>query len=188
MCMLPFLTWWVGMVKKLNSEIFLVKVGRVAPEILSHLWDVIVSVFGSRYVVGASLPIPEYGYLPRRNQYSAGAILDKLPRERGGHVLGVADLDFLVPGLNCVFGLAGPMRGRGVIALPRLREGFYGKHESLALFVTVTAKEAIHELGHAHGLDHCGNRDCVMSFSNSLLDTDRKRQGFCTTCTGKLQL
>jgi archaemetzincin len=29
-------------------------------------------------------------------------------------------------------------------------------------------KEAVHELGHAFGLNHCENIECVMHFSNSL--------------------
>jgi archaemetzincin len=47
-------------------------------------------------------------------------------------------------------------------------------------------KEAIHELGHSYGLAHCSRPKCVMFFSNSLQDTDRKRSAFCVDCRMKL--
>ena len=36
------------------------------------------------------------------------------------------------------------------------------------------ATEAIHELGHTFGLRHCSRPSCVMWFSNTLAETDRK--------------
>ena len=43
-------------------------------------------------------------------------------------------------------------------------------------------KEAVHELGHTLGLAHCPNAKCVMHFSNSLADTDRKGSVLCPVC------
>ena len=169
------------------AKILLVVIGSIAPEILTYLHHVIESAFDCHCVAGASLPIPEYAYVPQRRQYSARAILESLERGRDSHVLGVVDLDLFVPELNFVFGLADPAGKHAVIALPRLREGFYGSRENSSLFLERTAKEAIHELGHVYGLGHCRNRGCVMSFSNSLLDTDRRSRRFCTRCMSKLQ-
>ncbi|GAQ78097.1 hypothetical protein KFL_000080010 [Klebsormidium nitens] len=39
--------------------------------------------------------------------------------------------------------------------------------------------EAVHELGHVFGVAHCARRDCVMWFSNTLSETDRKGASFC---------
>jgi archaemetzincin len=178
-----------NMTRAHHAEILLLEIGKVAPEILNQLRPVIESTFGCRCITGAPLLLmPDYACVPRRNQYAAGAILERLPRDPERRALGVVDLDLFVPELNFVFGLADPNRGRAVIALPRLRESFYGGRENQALFLERTAKEAIHELGHTYGLGHCRNRDCVMSFSNSLLDTDRKSQRFCKRCTRKLQV
>jgi len=73
-----------------------------------------------------------------------------------------------------------------VIALPRLRQSFYDLPEDEALFHQRAVKEAVHELGHTYGLGHCRNPHCVMSFSNSLLDVDRKERDFCFPCRRKL--
>ncbi|HEY4491753.1 MAG TPA: archemetzincin, partial [Acidobacteriota bacterium] len=48
-------------------------------------------------------------------------------------------------------------------------------------------KEAIHELGHAFGLIHCHQFDCVMHFSNSVEQIDLKRNTFCAECAVAFQ-
>jgi archaemetzincin len=45
----------------------------------------------------------------------------------------------------------------------------------------------VHELGHVFGLEHCPDPECVMHFSNSLLDTDRKSTSFCSQCRARWQ-
>ncbi len=81
-----------------------------------------------------------------------------------------------------VFGLADQASRRAIIALPRLRQTYYGLSEDTKLFQQRVLKEAVHELGHVFGLSHCTDRRCVMAFSNSLADTDFKSHEFCSKC------
>ncbi|MGC8542816.1 MAG: matrixin family metalloprotease, partial [Vulcanisaeta sp.] len=48
-------------------------------------------------------------------------------------------------------------------------------------------KEVLHELGHAFGLDHCSDPRCVMYFSNTIEDTDRKGPQYCPRCMARLR-
>ncbi|MFX1263344.1 MAG: archemetzincin, partial [Promethearchaeota archaeon] len=96
------------------------------------------------------------------------------------HALGLVDLDLFVPDLNFIFGTA-QFGGNAIVALPRLRQSFYGLPDDDSVFFQRTVKEVFHELGHVLGLRHCTNH-CVMQFSNSLSDTDRKPDSFCQRC------
>jgi len=86
-------------------------------------------------------------------------------------------------GLKRAFGRACVL----AVPLPRLRQGFYGRPEDAALFHQRVVKEAVHELGHTYGLGHCPDAACVMHFSNSLPDTDRKGDRFCPRCKGEIR-
>jgi archaemetzincin len=97
-------------------------------------------------------------------------------------VLGLTDVDCYAPGLNFVFGQAATRAGPAFVALLRLRQAFYGLPADRTLFRERVLKEAIHELGHTWGLEHCEDPECVMRFSNRLRDTDFKSAGFCRRC------
>ena len=93
--------------------------------------------------------------------------------------LGITDKDLYIEELDFVFGLA--YRDSSVIALARLRS------EDKLLFLKRTVKEAVHELGHLLGLNHCPDEKCVMHFSNNLADTDYKNEVPCKDCKEKLR-
>jgi archaemetzincin len=101
-------------------------------------------------------------------------------------ILGICNFDAYSAGLNFVFGQASLTGGVAVIYLPRLRQEFYGLGADTSIFIERVLKESTHEVGHAFGLDHCPKRSCVMYFSNSLADTDRKAKDFCNICRSKL--
>ncbi|RMD53346.1 MAG: archemetzincin, partial [Nitrospirae bacterium] len=96
-------------------------------------------------------------------------------------------VDLYADGLNFVFGEADILRGVAIISLTRLHQSFYGLPEDRGLFIERALKEAVHELGHLYGLRHCPDPHCVMHFSNSLLDTDKKSYKFCAICRRKLK-
>jgi archaemetzincin len=84
--------------------------------------------------------------------------------------------------LNYVFGEAYAPGRVALISLWRLKPEFYGENAGSAVFMLRMLKEAVHELGHTLGLQHCPRGLCVMHFSNSIFDTDRKQSLFCGQC------
>lgn len=167
-----------------KMRIIIVEIGCHAPEFLNKLSD----VFGARITPG-TLPLLSSAYIEATGQWSAERILNCLKQKEfaADKVLGIVDVDIAVRGLNFVFGLS-EIGGRNcLISLYRLRPAG-GWPRSDVLFEERTLKEATHELGHSLGLEHCRDRKCVMSFSNSVEEVDRKGRGFCASCTRRLAL
>jgi len=170
------------------KPIALVPIGKVDEAILTIIGEGLREAFGRTYLIAAPLPHPDYAHDRHRGQYLSDAILAQLGSLdlRAERWLGVVDVDLYTSGLNFVFGQAQMGGPAAVIALPRLRQGFYGLSDDEALFHQRAVKEAVHELGHTYGLSHCHNPRCVMSFSNSLRDVDRKEHDLCPSCHRKL--
>ena len=165
-------------------KIKLVSVGSLPPPLLSFLQEGLARELGAVVQVGGNLPLPASCPEGRR-QYPGEPFLEVLAAARVPEdelILGVTGVDLYVPGLNFVFGLADPRSRGAVISLARLYPEFYGQLRNPQLFKERALKEALHELGHLWGLGHCSNPACIMFFSNSLADTDRKGPGFCARC------
>jgi archaemetzincin len=118
-------------------------------------------------------------YNVKRRQYNASKLLHFLIQSTAearptGQLLALWILseDLYVEGMNFVFGVAHTGKA-AVLSTYRL--------ESLALI----QKEAIHELGHVLGLQHCTN-ECVMQFSNSLAEAKAKPATLCARCRALL--
>lgn len=117
-------------------------------------------------------------YLNRlRSQYDGFLVAKWLATLRlvsGSIVVGVLNVDAYVELLNFIFGLALPALNTATVYVTRLRSW-----ASRDLFLARVRKEVVHELGHVFGLEHCRERRCVMSFSNSLAEVDRKDYRMC---------
>jgi archaemetzincin len=170
-----------------RNEILLIDVGRVPTEIGDWLNLGLPRPFRLPCRSGRPLAHPSFAWNAQRRQYLADAVLGHVDPGNSTCALAVADLDLYVSSLNFVFGLADRESRRAIIALPRLRQTYYRLPDDVNLFKQRVLKEAIHELGHVFGLSHCDNRRCVMSFSNSLADTDVKSRDFCSRCRRQLQ-
>lgn len=165
------------------------------PFSLQELAGDLAAVFGLEAAVAAALPIPAEAFERRRHQYSAEGFLAAAARSpvapigpASAVLLGITSLDLFAPRLNFVFGMADAGLAVAVISLCRLRPEFYGEDPDPRLLRQRALKEAIHELGHIFGLAHCDRQACIMHFSTSIQDTDRKGPGFCGLCTSRMNL
>ncbi len=177
--------------KMAPEEIALIPFGDVEGKLLKELKGDFKKITGKSIRILPSEPIPRPAYNPRRRQYLASEFiktLQKLPLLMSQERLGLTEVDLYAEGLNFVFGQA-ELGGRcALISVVRLRSEFYGKRPDEKLLRLRTLKEAVHEMGHIWRLEHCSKRTCVMHFSNSLRDTDRKNPHFCNDCLKRLKV
>ncbi len=174
--------------RKQEMGIVLVAVGEIDGNAMDRLKNDLSKVFNKQVLIGKGMPDPNYAYHKKRNQYLSTAILNAIMEQKEyapyEKILGIVDHDLYVPELNFVFGEAS--KKAAVISVTRLRQTFYHLPEDQGLFHRRVLTEAVHELGHTFGLGHCENPRCVMFFSNSLMDTDRKGSEFCQKCKNLL--
>jgi len=167
----------------------LVGLGKVSREMLEELSPALSSRLGLLCAIGPFLEIPPRSYHASRGQFDADLIMDRLLARVPGRFLAVTNVDLFTSScsLNFIFGQA-QCPGRGaIVSFCRLDPSFYGLPSNSSLLFQRLVKEAVHEVGHTFGLTHCPNPACVMSFSNSVLDVDRKGADLCRSCLSKLQ-
>jgi archaemetzincin len=163
-------------------------VGNADPTILSRLKDGLVKVFPETkaLIVNEHFPLPGPAFDKKRGQYRSNQILGMIQSHISDksvkRLLGVIDADIYVQGLNFVFGEALFPGKVALISLWRLKPEFYRNSPNLEVFAERSLKEAVHEVGHTLGLRHCPRSSCVMHFSNSIFDTDKKQALFCDEC------
>lgn len=168
----------------------LVGIGNVDEDFLIKLSDKLKLKFNAEIKLREAITLPEEAYNSFRKQYYSTKILyyllNRLSSVKVDKILGVTNVDLYVPRLNFVFGEALCPGKAAIISLFRINPKLYGEKDEEKLLERAV-KEAVHELGHTFGLTHCKNMSCVMFFSNSLLDTDRKTENFCLNCKKKLE-
>lgn len=168
--------------------LLIIPFGPVPKEILNFLQAELAKVFNLDVRIAKPEPIPQHAFNPKRGQYYSSRILEGIKKLKAKDelVLGVIDADLYVPELNFVFGEADIFERVCIISLTRLYSEYYGKPKDDRLFLERALKEAVHEIGHTFGLGHCKDQRCIMFFSNSIKDTDKKGPGFCVRCLAKL--
>lgn len=165
----------------------LIPFGFVYYWILEYLSENLPKAYGVEVIVNkGSLTIPKFVYDAVSSQIMSEKFLDYLRAvdnwPRNEKILAIVEGDAYARGTNFVFGQA-EVGGRfGAVFIARLNPSFYGGPENDGLFLLRILKEASHELGHMLGLGHCDNARCVMSFSNSIWEVDRKGWMPCDKC------
>lgn len=172
-------------------KLIIIPFGEIKSDLLDFISEAIKKTFGCCCKVEESIPIPKDTFSKKRSQYNSTAILKRLAsqkKDRSTITLGIIDEDLYASNLNFVFGEADFLNRVAIISLWRLRPEFYRLPLDERLFYERAMKEAIHEIGHVYGLGHCHNPKCIMYFSNTIKDTDRKGPDFCNLCTHELRI
>lgn len=160
--------------------------GEVPKEILNAVSEELRFSFKVLSDISEPLGLPKEYYNPFRHQYLASKVLDFLSERFKDKILAVTDEDLYAEDLNFVFGQA-ELPGRvAIVSIARLNPTFYRQPKNKDLLMQRAVKEAVHEVGHAlFALRHCNNPRCVMSFSNTVADVDRKSKEVCKSCKMK---
>jgi archaemetzincin len=173
---------------KSKFEILLQPVGLVPVNVTGVLQKMLTQQFRSlKFVLAArSLALPTHLLDTSRNQFRSPQIISWIEencRENGFHkILGICDAIAYSGRLNFVFGEAQLDGMVAVVYLNMFRSELEGSRASEELFLQRALKETVHELGHIFGLEHCTQRTCAMYFSNSLAETDFKKNAMCDSC------
>ncbi len=161
--------------------------GRVDEALLAFLGRELDRRFGTRSFRGPPLALAAEWLDPERGQYRSGAIVDALLARAAAlgtdpasfWSLGVTEADLYAPGRTFVFGeatVAGPC---AVVSLARLEPGSPGLRER-------ALAEAVHEVAHLAGMEHCPDAQCVMRPTQTVEDVDRRGGDFCVGCARSL--
>lgn len=153
--------------------------------ILNEIKNNFEKTFKFPVLIEKNLNIPDDYKNLLRNQYPVGKLIFYLKeniKDESLKIIGIISEDIYEDGYNFLFGSAELNGKYAIVSLYRLFE------EDKKLFLDRSIKESTHELGHTFGLGHCNNKSCVMNFSLSINDVDKKEKNFCKLCETKLRI
>jgi archaemetzincin len=172
-----------------DAPIVLVPVGTLDEPLLDKISKTLAETFQRTTTVHRSLPVPKYAFNPTRGQYHSAAILKRVETLRVAEwdsAIGIVDVDLFVPEVPFIFGEADRSTRSAIISITRLRPETGSGESKKELTYKRLVSEAIHQIGVIRGLAHCPNNRCVMFFSATVQDTDKKGMSFCANCRKRL--
>jgi len=167
-------------------QLKIVSFGKIPEEILSEINEELRYSLKIIPDILKTRELPKEFYNALRDQCLAEPILNFLSSKFKGNVFAITDQDLYAEGLNFIFGQARLKGNVAIVSIHRLDPKFFGQKDE-NLLIKRAVKETIHEIGHAlFGLSHCDNSKCVMSFSNTIFDVDKKSKELCKKCKLKV--
>jgi len=129
------------------------------------------------------LALPTKHYNKERNRYRGTGLIEEMSKHRNGDALiGLTNNMIFQPNeLSSTYGIMGTSILGEYKCIVSSRLPTSGKEQTEENLI----KLALHELGHAFGLNHCPNQHCYM------VDAEHKMKfpqttGFCESCKSKL--
>jgi archaemetzincin len=158
-------------------------------ELLDNICRSIHLAFRYKIEITPLLGELDFAFDSDRSQYHSTAILEKLASLAPPHavkVLAITKEDLFIPIMSYVYGEA-QLGGKAcIISINRLKE-----NPSLLnnpdFYQDRLVKESIHELGHTFSLRHCRDQVCIMHYSRTVRDVDKKANTFCRYCSVLLE-
>lgn len=169
----------------------LVPAGEVADDVIPTLGRDLEAAAGLQWHRGEPLALDADARRPDSGLYPSillmHALMDRRD-ERGGDeparwTLAITEDGLCAEGVGPVFGEAEVEGCCAVIGLAPLRAGSGADADVLRGRVLA---EALHELGHLGGAEHCRRTSCVMYPSLDIADTDLKSAAFCADCAARV--
>jgi archaemetzincin len=145
-------------------------------------WRQKLAAMNPEVVLKPAVALPQFAYFHPRKRYMAPELLKHLKslNSKGRLALGLTNWDicYVKPESPCygIMGLSHLNGNEAVISTHRLNQ----KHLAEQGF-----KLCLHELGHAEGLPHCSDPDCLMKDAGGR-NIFAKVNHFCESCAGHL--
>ena len=170
----------------------IVPAGEVDDALLRGLGADVEAALGVQWRMGEPVPLRDEWRDPRTGLYRSVHLMHALiasasVEERGRAPrwrLAIADAGFCAAEVGPIFGEAELEGCCAAVGLAPLRAGSGADTDVLRGRLLT---EALHELGHLAGAEHCGRASCVMYASRHIADTDHKGSRFCPRCADVLK-
>ncbi len=164
----------------------IVPVGDVDAVVKREASGSVRAVYDCDVTVHDTQAVPAGSYVAGREQYRAEEFIDLAKRVGAGEKnIAITPKDLFYHQRNYVFGLAYLGGSGSVISTYRLRtssDGGFSHQSASDIYADRIRKEVVHEIGHTLGLEHCENNRCVMNFSPTVRQVDRKEETLCGSC------